>query len=107
MADYISELIECKMKLAESEDRCNEKSKLLHKANKELSELRTELSFLSQKYEECQESIQRLVTEKKSLKLQLDELKDRSIFNKAETQETEEEEYRTPDQYLDLSLIHI
>ena len=103
MADYIPELIECKMKLAESEDRCNEKSNKIRKMAKEISELRLELQEIYQKYEESQEVVQSLISEKKSMKLQLDELKDRSIFSKTETQETEEEEVRTPDQFLEIT----
>lgn len=99
MSDILQELIECKMKLAESEDRCLDRSKQFNSANHAISRLSLELEKLNSEQKQMQETINLLTVERTSLRRGLKELSGTPIPNKQDSVDTEEEEFRSPNQF--------
>ena len=103
MADIVSELIETKMKLAESEDRLMQKVKYLKETSDKVTALESKLNYLESENSSLLDSISQLIEEKNTLRMQLEEASGLKP-SMAPEQEMEEDEFRSPDQYLPITI---
>lgn len=101
MADMLQELIACKMRLAESEDRSQEKAKQLRSAKECIQELTLETNKVQSENKAMQEAIVALTDERISLRKTLEEASGTHLFNRIDSQETEEEKNRLSFEFKD------
>lgn len=102
MEQYIDELIAAKVKLAETEDKLMAKSRYFKIHHDKLTENTCMLEKLKIENQLLLDSISQLIDEKNRLRVQLEEQNGTQKQISVEQVDTEEDEFRSPDQFLEI-----
>ncbi|CAG9323814.1 TBC1D12_1 [Blepharisma stoltei] len=95
MDDFIEELIQTKMKIAESEDKSLAKSKQLKEITEKLTANSSEIEEIQTENESLLQTIAKLIEEKNTLRTQFEEKLEIIKKNSTETTDPEEEDLRS------------
>ncbi|CAG9332143.1 TBC1D12_2 [Blepharisma stoltei] len=99
---YITELIAAKIKLAECEDKSISKSRQLKLLSEKLNENSNQLDKARNENQSLLDSVAQLIDEKNSLRVQIEKQSGLTKQFSAEQTDTEEDEYRSPDQFFEI-----